>query len=113
MKTIARDRRHQRIRHRLVGTAARPRLVVFRGGRSISAQLVDDEAGTVLASVTTQGKASKATANAAGAAALGTELAKVAKTKKITTAVFDRAGYQYHGAIKALAEAAREGGLQI
>ena len=113
MKTIARARRHERIRHRLAGTAARPRLVVFRGSKSLSAQLVDDAAGSVLLTVTSQGKASKAGSGIPGGTALGTAVAKAAKTKKIETVVFDRAGYRYHGVVKALVEAAREGGLKI
>lgn len=112
MKTLARTRRHARIRSRINGTADRPRLVVFRGTKTLSAQLVDDVAGTILVTVTTAGKKPEPT-NVAGAGKLGQALAKKAKTKKISTVVFDRAGYAYHGVVKALADGAREGGLTI
>jgi large subunit ribosomal protein L18 len=107
MKTIARTSRHRRVRARVAGTAERPRLVVFRGTKTMSAQLVDDQAGTVLAS------AAEPAATVAAGTKLGTAIAKSAKTKKIAAVVFDRAGYAYHGAVKAVAEAAREGGLTV
>jgi large subunit ribosomal protein L18 len=107
MKTALRSSRHGRVRSRIVGTAKRPRLVVFRGTTTVSAQLIDDSTGTVLAS------ASAKKVNVESGTTVGTELAKAAKTKKIDTAVFDRAGYAYHGVVKAIAEAAREGGVKI
>lgn len=107
MKTAARANRHRRVRSQVAGTAERPRLVVFRGSTTLSAQLIDDSAGTVLASAVAK-KVSVETGTQ-----LGTDLAKAAKTKKIDRAVFDRAGYAYHGAVRAVAEAAREGGIKI
>jgi large subunit ribosomal protein L18 len=107
MKTEARAIRHRRIRAHLTGVAERPRLVVFRGSRSLSAQLVDDRAGKVLLTVTGKG------AGVEAAQQVGTAIAKKAKTKKVTAAVFDRAGYAYHGAVKTLADAARQEGLKL
>ncbi|MEX2209348.1 MAG: 50S ribosomal protein L18 [Patescibacteria group bacterium] len=112
MKTIARSARHRRVRSRISGTADRPRLVVFRGTKTLSAQLIDDATGTVLLAVTNAGTKGAA-ANVEAATALGTEVAKQAKAKKLSAAVFDRAGYRYHGAVKAICEAAREGGVRI
>ena len=111
-KRQARLRRHRRVRAKIAGTAERPRLVVFRSNRGISAQLVDDQAARTLAS------ASWRTVSASGskteqAAAVGKTLAEAAKKAGIDTCVFDRAGYLYHGRVKALAEGAREGGLQF
>lgn len=107
MKTAARTSRHNRVRSRISGTAERPRLVVFRGATTVSAQLIDDTAGTVLASA-----AAKKTTVESGQK-VGAAIAKAAKTKKIDRAVFDRAGYAYHGVVQAVAEAAREGGIKI
>jgi large subunit ribosomal protein L18 len=111
-KREARVRRHRRVRGKVAGTAERPRLVVFRSNRGISAQLVDDQAGRTLAA------ASWKAVNASGskteqAAAVGEALAEAAKQAGVDTCVFDRAGYLYHGRVKALAEGAREGGLQF
>jgi large subunit ribosomal protein L18 len=111
MKTLARQARHRRIRSQISGTAERPRLVIFRGSKSLSAQLVDDADHTVLLTVSSSKKL--AGANTDAGTALGTELAKQAKVKKIGSAVFDRAGYRYHGVVKALCDAARKGGLKI
>lgn len=118
MKTLARQARHARVRSRISGTAGRPRLVVFRGSKTLSAQLVDDTAGKTLLTVTTAGKkpATKAghpTVSVETAGKLGEELAKKASTRKISTVVFDRAGYQYHGVVKAVADGARQGGLKL
>lgn len=112
MKTDARAARHRRVRSRISGTAERPRLVVFRGEKTLSAQLVDDTAGQVLLSVTNAG-AKDAAASIAAATALGTELAKQAQAKKITAAVFDRAGYRYHGIVRTMCETVRKGGVAI
>jgi large subunit ribosomal protein L18 len=111
-KLEARRRRHRRVRGKLAGTAERPRLVVFRSNRGISAQLVDDEAGRTLAaaswkSVGTSGSKTEQ------ATEVGKALAAAAKSAGIEACVFDRAGYLYHGRVKALAEGAREGGLQF
>lgn len=112
MKTAARTLRHRRVRALVRGTADRPRLVVFRGSKVVSAQLVDDASQKVLASVTTQGKKPQP-ANVDTAKQLGGEIAKRAQAKKISEVVFDRAGFAYHGIVKAIAEGAREGGLKV
>ena len=110
----ARARRHHRIRRRIFGTAERPRLVVFRSNRGIAAQLVDDSTGRTLASAgwTALPKSFKGT-KTEQAAEVGKALAAVAKKAGIETALFDRAGYLFHGRVKALADGAREGGLKI
>jgi large subunit ribosomal protein L18 len=111
-KRQGRLRRHRRVRAKVSGTAERPRLVVFRSNRGISAQLVDDAEGRTMAS------ASWKTVGASGskteqASAVGKALADAAKKAGVDACVFDRAGYLYHGRVKALAEGAREGGLQF
>lgn len=103
--------RIRRVRTRVRGTADRPRLAIFRGGRSMAAQLIDDTAGVTLASASDHGAPKRATV--ASAAAVGTALAAAANAAKISTAVLDRRGYRYHGRIRALAEAARAAGLAI
>jgi len=109
----ARERRHKRVRTKVSGTAERPRLVVFRSNRGIEAQLVDDLEGRTLAAASWL-QLSKFKGNkTAQAAEVGKVLAQRAKEAGIDTAVFDRGGYLYHGRVKALAEAAREGGLKI
>jgi large subunit ribosomal protein L18 len=110
-KEEKRSRRHARIRAKINGTAARPRLVVFRSLRYITAQLIDDESRVTLASAS-DAKEKKGT-KSERAAKVGTEIAKLAKEKKITEIVFDRNGYKYHGRVKALADSAREGGLKF
>ena len=110
----ARIRRHRRVRKRVQGTAERPRLVVFRSNRGIEAQLVDDLAATTLAAASSLHlKKSFKGDKTAQAAEVGKELAAAAKKAGIETAVFDRGGYLYHGRVKALADAAREGGLKV
>lgn len=101
-------RRHARVRATVKGTAERPRLAVFRSNRFVSAQLIDDVAGKTVAA--SHGRAFKG-AQSAQAKAVGAAIAKAAKAKGITAAVFDRGGYRYGGQVKALADAAREGGL--
>jgi len=110
----ARIRRHRRVRSKVSGTAERPRLVVFRSNRGISAQLVDDERGCTLASAawTSLPKSFKGN-KTAQAAEVGKRLASSANKAGVDACVFDRAGYLYHGRVKALAEAAREGGLKF
>jgi large subunit ribosomal protein L18 len=109
----ARERRHKRVRTKVFGTAERPRLVVFRSNRGIEAQLVDDvDSKTLAAASWLNLKGSKGT-KTDQAAEVGKLLAKNAKDAGITTAVFDRGGYLYHGRVKALADAAREGGLNF
>ena len=110
----ARQRRHKRVRRKVFGTAERPRLVVFRSNRGISAQLVDDAARRTLASASWMAvpKSFKGT-KTEQAAEVGKALAAAAKKAGIESAVFDRAGYLFHGRVKALADGAREGGLKI
>ena len=109
----ARERRHKRVRGKVTGTAERPRLVVTRSNRGIAAQLVDDTAGRTLASATwLQAKSFKGDKKGQ-AAEVGKLLAQKAKQANIDVAVFDRGGYLYHGRVKALADAAREGGLKF
>ena len=110
-KEQQRGRRHNRIRSKIQGTAERPRLSVFRSLSNISAQLIDDSTGKVL--VASSSLKIKKVKKSEVATQVGAEIAKLAKTKKITACVFDRGGYLYHGRVKALAEAAREGGLQF
>ena len=118
-RRAARARRHRRVRKHVSGTAARPRLAVFRSLRHIGAQLVDDEHGRTLVAASTTEPALRAVlgdANActtAGAAAIGKTISERAKAAGVDTVVFDRAGYLFHGRVKALAEAAREGGLKF
>ena len=110
-KPEARERRHRRVRGKVRGTAERPRLVVSRSNKGISAQLVDDMAGkTVAAAASVQIKSFKGN-KTAQAAEVGKLLAQNAKQANIQVVVFDRGGYLYHGRVKALANAAREGGL--
>ncbi len=109
----ARLRRHRRVRGKVSGTAARPRLVVFRSNRGIFAQLVDDDAGRTLASASWLQQRSFKGNKTEQAAAVGKALAADAKKGGVETCIFDRAGYLYHGRVKALAEGAREGGLQF
>ncbi len=110
-KLEQRQRRHRRIRAKVAGTAARPRLSVFRSNRRLYAQLIDDDKAVTLAAASTASVSGKSTAEKA--IAVGKAIAEKAKGKNITSAVFDRGGYLYAGAIKALAEGAREGGLKF
>lgn len=106
-----RERRHNRIRAKLSGTPARPRLAVFKSNRYLHAQIIDDAAGKTLVAGSTKemGKDKKMEASKK----LGLELAKRAKAAGITAVVFDRGGFRYTGRVATLAEAAREGGLQF
>ena len=112
-----RAKKHMKIRNRFSGTAERPRLAVFRSNNHMYAQIIDDVAGHTLASASTLEKEIKAelekTNNVDAAAYLGTVIAKRALEKGIKTVVFDRGGFIYQGKIKALAEAAREAGLEF
>jgi large subunit ribosomal protein L18 len=112
-KREARERRHRRVRGKLSGTAERPRLVVHRSNRGIFAQLVDDQSGRTLASAAWTSLDSSASSKMEQAANVGKALAAAAKTAGIERCVFDRGGYLFHGRVKALAEGAREGGLQF
>ena len=106
-----RYQRHLRVRKKVVGTAERPRLVVYRSLKHITAQIVDDTTGRTLSTVTSvsvgEGKKSEKSV------AVGKALAAKAKEQGITRVVFDRAGYKYHGRVKAVADGAREGGLEF
>ena len=118
-------RRRRHVRRRIVGTAERPRLTVFRSSKHIYAQLIDDLSGVTLAAAsslvadvrgalpTSKTKQQPYGGNVKGAAAVGKALAERAKARGITKAAFDRGHYRYHGRLKALADAAREGGLQF
>jgi large subunit ribosomal protein L18 len=116
-KEEIRKRLHLRIRKKLAGTPARPRLAVFRSQAHIYAQVINDEDGKTLCSASTTDKdlraKSKTGANVAAAKSVGALIATRAKEKGIEAVVFDRGGFQYHGRIKALADAAREAGLKF
>jgi large subunit ribosomal protein L18 len=109
----ARQRRHRRVRGKVFGSAERPRLVVFRSNRGIEAQLVDDLAGKTLAAASWLNLKSFKGSKTEQAAEVGKLLAQNAKKANVETVVFDRGGYLYHGRVKALADAAREGGLKF
>ena len=113
-RVIARGRVRERIRDKVSGTAERPRLAVFRSLKHIYAQVIDDASGKTIASASSRDKDSATRgANAAAAKAVGALIARKAKDRGITRVVFDRGGYLYHGNIKALADAARENGLEF
>ena len=110
----ARQKRHGRVRNKVSGTAARPRLNVFRSAKHIYAQLIDDVAGTTLAAASTMEKGFDGTGgNKEAAKKVGQQIAQAAKAKGIEEVVFDRGGYLFHGRVKELAEGAREGGLKF
>ncbi|MDR2160635.1 MAG: 50S ribosomal protein L18 [Desulfovibrio sp.] len=115
-KDSARKRRKVRIRKKISGTPARPRLVVYRSNMHIYAQIVDDSNGFVLVSASTLSlnkNAANARCNRAGAELVGREIARMAREKSISGVIFDRNGYLYHGRIKAVADSAREAGLEF
>ena len=116
-RTAVRENKHRRMRHHLAGTAVRPRSAVFRSNNHMYAQIIDDTVGNTLVSASTLEKevkdAVEKTNNVEAAAHLGTVIAKKALDKGITTVVFDRGGFIYQGKVKALAEAAREAGLEF
>ena len=117
VKKVNRDevrrRIHIRIRKKLSGTADRPRLAVFRSLKHIYAQVIDDKSGRTLVSASTVEKGGADGGNVAGAKAIGKLVAERAKEKGISSVVYDRGGFLYHGRVKALADAAREAGLQF
>ncbi|MBU2101998.1 MAG: 50S ribosomal protein L18 [Candidatus Omnitrophota bacterium] len=117
MKTVAREQRHVRITKRMEGTAAKPRVVVFRSNKNMSVQFVDDSQGKVMTGCSTLSKAFRAqsakTADKEAAKVLGTMAAGLAVARGIKEICFDRAGYKFHGKVKALAEGLREGGLRF
>lgn len=116
-RSKVRVKKHRKLRNRFSGTAQRPRLAVFRSNNHMYAQIIDDTVGNTLVSASTLQKEVKAeldkTNDVAAAAYLGTVIAKKALEKGITTVVFDRGGFIYHGKVKALADAAREAGLEF
>ena len=113
-RKATRQRRHLRVRRKISGTPECPRLCVFRSNSNIYAQIIDDVAGNTLVSASTLDKEVKTKhANKEAAKEVGALIAKRALDKKIDTVVFDRGGYIYHGVVKELAEAAREGGLKF
>ncbi len=111
-----RIRRHRRVRKKVHGTAARPRLAVYRSNKHISVQVIDDDAGVTLAAASSVEAAQRAAGNGGSVAAaqrVGELIAERAKAAGITSVVFDRGGYAYHGRVAAIAEAARTGGLEF
>jgi large subunit ribosomal protein L18 len=114
-KNDVRVRIHERIRHKVRGSQERPRLAVFRSLNHIYAQVIDDRQGQTLAAASSSEKNSKVGSggNVAGAKEIGKLIAERAKAKGITRVVFDRGGYLYHGRVKALADAARQAGLEF
>ncbi|WP_414044191.1 50S ribosomal protein L18 [Macrococcus animalis] len=114
-KNKVRMKRHARVRSRLAGTTERPRLNVYRSNKHIYAQVIDDVKGVTLAQASTQDKGLglEATSNVEAAAKVGETVAKLATEKGVKAVVFDRGGYLFHGRVKALADAARENGLEF
>jgi len=117
-KVARRQRAHKRVRNRVAGTPERPRLAVFKSDKHLYAQLIDDQAGRTLAQASTldpevRGRLAGGTGNIAAAKAVGAVVAERAKARGVARVVFDRGGYIYHGKVKAIAEAAREQGLEF
>ena len=115
-KQTARTRRHFRVRKKVAGTAERPRLAVFRSNKHISAQVIDDRTGRTLAAASTVEKSLRdagGTGNKSAAAAVGRLVAERAKAAGVDQVVFDRGGFKYHGRVAAVADAAREAGLEF
>src|SRR5215470_7686150 len=112
-KNQIRRRVHDRIRKKVMGTSERPRLSVYRSLNNISVQVIDDLKGETIVAATTGVGKKVAGGNVAAAKNVGKKIAELAKAKGITKVVFDRGGYIYHGRVKALADAAREAGLQF
>lgn len=113
LKTLRRSRRRTGIRKRLRGTPGKPRLSIFRSGKHTYAQVIDDLNGKTLASASTLQAKAKNGGNVESAKAVGAAVAEAAKAAGVTEVAFDRNGFRYHGRVKALADAAREGGLKF
>jgi large subunit ribosomal protein L18 len=117
IRKAARQRVHQRIRKRVAGTAQRPRLAVHFSGKHVYAQVIDDDSGQTLAAASTTERSllgkDKAVANKTAAEQIGKAIAERSLAKKLEQVVFDRGGFLYHGKVKALADAARAGGLRF
>ena len=113
-RKLERKRRHARVRTKVSGTAERPRLCVYRSNTNLYAQIIDDVAGITLVAASTLDKEVKTKkSNVEAAKEVGALIAKKAAEKNIKTVVYDRGGYIFHGVVKAIAEAAREGGLEF
>jgi len=114
-RNVARVRRHRRVRKKVIGTAARPRLAVYRSNRHVYAQLIDDDTGRTLVAASTKEAEAGVTKNAdiEAAKGVGRRVAERAKAAGVDSVVFDRAGYRYHGQVAAVADAARESGLRL
>ena len=113
-KNALRKVRHQRVRARVIGSQEKPRLSVFRSLRGMNVQIIDDSTGKTLCAVShSEVKGKKVDKKVGQSAMIGEMIAQKAKAKGVTKVVFDRGGYQYHGRVKALADAARAGGLQF
>jgi len=112
-REVGRKRRHERVREKIRGTAARPRLAVYRSLAQIYAQLIDDDAGKTLASASSLDTKDSKAKKSERAKAVGTSLGAKAKTAGIKEAVFDRGGYRYHGRVKALADGVRAAGVKV
>jgi large subunit ribosomal protein L18 len=115
-KQVARARRHYRVRKKVSGTAERPRLAVFRSNKHITAQVIDDRSGRTVAAASTVEKdlrANGGTGNKTAATTVGRLVAERAKAAGVTSVVFDRGGFLYHGRVAAVADAAREAGLEL
>ena len=112
-KNISRVRRHARVRAKISGTSEAPRLCVYRSNKNIEAQIIDDTKGVTLVSSSSMALKLENGSNIEAAKAVGKDIAEKALAKKIKKVVFDRSGYIYHGRVKALAEAAREAGLDF
>ena len=114
-KSVLRSRRHHRVRKKVAGTTERPRLAIFRSNKHIVAQVIDDSTGRTLAAASTVEKdlRSGTTGNKQAAASVGRLVGERAKAAGVTTVVFDRGGFRYHGRVAALADAAREAGLEF
>ena len=112
-KNVSRVRRHARVRAKVSGTAKAPRLCVYRSNKNIEAQIIDDVKGVTLVASSSMSLKLENGSNIEAAAKVGQDIAQKALAKKIKKVVFDRSGYVYHGRVKALAEAAREAGLEF
>jgi large subunit ribosomal protein L18 len=115
-KQLAKDRRHHRVRKKVMGSAERPRLAVFRSNKHIVAQVIDDRSGRTVAAASTleaDVRGASGTGNKSAAATVGRLVAERAKAAGVTKVVYDRGGFLYHGRVAALADAAREAGLEF
>ena len=112
-KTVARGRRQERVRRRVRGTDERPRLCVFRSNRHTYVQVISDQSGRTLVSVSTMALGEGGTGNKAAARKIGERIAELCRERNITQVVFDRNGFLYHGRVKEVADGARAAGLQV